>query len=104
MLGGDDVLVAGCGCAVFTWFSCVLVCAAFGAAAADGCLYTVVEAPLLFVFALVCPTTTGAAHKPAHNRLSNRIQPAHLIMESSGARRFHLQHDCVAILLIVSRV
>ena len=104
---GDDVLAAGCGCAVFTGCFCVLVCAAFGAAAAvgfcaaGGCLYAVVEAPLLFVFASVCPTP-GAAHSPAHNRLSNRIQPARLIMESSGARRFHLHYDCVAILGIVS--
>jgi hypothetical protein len=109
-----DVLAAGCGCAAFAGCFCTFVCAAFcvvaagaGFCAADGCclydgcccLYTVpaVEVPLLFVFASVCATITGATHTPAHNRLSIRIQPARLIMESSGARRFHLHYDCVAI-------
>src|SRR5260370_41876880 len=104
-----DVLAAGCDCTAFAGCFCVAVCAAFGVAAAAAgfcaaavgcCLYTVpaVEAPLLFVFVAVCPTITGAAHTPAHKRLSNRIQPTRLIMESSGARRFHLHYDCVAIL------
>src|SRR5258708_15679411 len=111
----DDGLAAGCACTVFAGCLCVIVCAALGEAAAgaclcaagDGCCVDMVPdtAPAfepLLRFGGVCATITGAAHTAAHNRPSNRIQPMHLIMESSGARRFHLHYDCVAVLGIVS--
>ena len=110
----DDVLAAGCGCTVFAGCFCVVVCAALGAVAAgacfcaaDGacCLYTApaVEALLWVVpvcwFSEVCAIIiVGAAQTPAQRRPSIRIHPTRLIMESSGARRFQLHYDCVAIL------
>jgi hypothetical protein len=97
---------AGCGCADTGCFW-IFVCAALGAAATgaglcaagDGCcLYTVPEFAPLLRFGGFCATIIGATHNPAHNRLSIRIHPTRVIMESSGARRFHLHYDCVAIL------
>ncbi len=102
----DDVLAAGC--------LCVVVCAALGAVAAGAgfcagngacCLYTApAVAALLWVvpvcwFGEVCAIIiVGAAQTPAQRRPSIRIHPTRLIMESSGARRFQLHYDCVAIL------
>jgi hypothetical protein len=102
---GFSAPVAACGCAAAgcLW---IVVCAALGAVAAgaclcaagDGCCLDTVPAfdPLLR-FGGFC-ATIGAAHTPAHKRPSIRIHPTRLIMESSGARRFQLHYDCVAIL------
>jgi hypothetical protein len=102
---GFSAPAAGCGCAATGCFW-IFVCAALGAdaagaclwAAGDGCcLYTVPEFAPLLRFGGFC-ANIGTAHSPAHTRLSIRIHPTRVIMESSGARRFQLHYDCVAIL------
>jgi hypothetical protein len=103
---GFSVPAAGCGCAATGCFW-IFVCVALGVdaggaclcAAGDGCCLDTVPAfaPLLWSGGF-CATIIGATHTPAHKRPSIRIHPTRLIMESSGARRFHLHYDCVAIL------
>ena len=89
--------VGACFCGAVAIFGAVA--AAGGFCIAGCCLYTAAFEFFWFCPGCgFCPAIPRAAQTPAHKRPSIRIHPTRLIMESSGARRFHLHLDCVEIL------